>query len=153
MAAGSRSVVVDAATLTRAAAMTGSLGLVAVVVTMIVGPALVEALGTGGGKAAAATLGVLARVAAGVLAGTPARRRGAAPGSLLVSVGLGGLIGYLVFPGLVAVIGLVATGAGARSYLGLAAAAAIGAATCAAGALVTRPAAAAAPGRPVADRC
>ena len=127
-------------TVWRAATLAAACSVVAVMFARVTGPALVQATGQGGARFTVAVLGVLARVAAGWLAGRPARRRGARPGWLVLNVGLGGLAGFVLFPGTLSVLGLLVVGAGPQPYLRLFGAAVLGAAACAAGALVARPA-------------
>jgi hypothetical protein len=126
----------DPSTAIRSGLATAGAGIVAVSLASTLGPTIVDLAGDTGAGVTAMVIGMLLRVMAGGYAGRWAGARGAGTGTVALSCAAGGGAGYLFFPGLVGVLGLVVTDAGPGSYLRLLAAGLVAATACALGGVV-----------------
>ncbi|GAB3676867.1 hypothetical protein [Angustibacter aerolatus] len=103
--------VVHRPTLVRAAVFTAGATFVLSVLSRLAAPSLIDLTGSSSAHTLLLVVGCLVRVLAGRAAARPAWQAGADLAMVLVSVSLGALLGWVVFPGVLSVIGLLAVGA------------------------------------------
>jgi hypothetical protein len=103
-------------TAVRAGLLSAAFTLILYAVVSLLAPTLIDLTGAGVAEGISLIGGLAARLLAGRLAARPAWSAGADLGQMLVSVLLGGLVGWLLFPGWVSLIG-VATGSDAAGGL------------------------------------
>jgi hypothetical protein len=106
-------------TVVRTLALSAGFTLVLYALAVVLGPALVELSSESTSRVVVLLAGLAVRVVAGRIAARPAWDAGADIPLLLASAAVGGLIGWLVFPGALSLIGLVAEGSGLGSLVSL----------------------------------
>lgn len=97
-------------TIVRTLLLSAGLTLTLYAVVKVVAPAAVELSGDGATRGVVLVAGLLARLLAGRLAARAAWQADADIPLLLASTVVGGLLGWLLFPGLLSVVGLLADG-------------------------------------------
>lgn len=97
-------------TIVRMLLLSAGMTLVLYAVVKVVAPAAVELSGDGTTRGVVVVAGLLVRLLAGRLAARAAWDAGADVPLLLASAVVGGLLGWLVFPGLLSLVGLLAEG-------------------------------------------
>lgn len=97
-------------TVVRTLVLSTGFTLVLYALVVVLGPALVELSSEGTSRTLALLAGIVVRVLAGRIAARPAWDAGADVPLLLASTAVGGVLGWLVFPGALSLIGLVAEG-------------------------------------------
>jgi hypothetical protein len=103
----------------RAGVLAAGLTLVLYALTSLLAPTLVDLSSAGSARTLSLVVGVLVRVLAGRLAARRAWAAGADLTLVLVSVGVGGAAGWLFFPGLISLVGVLTGGSPASDLLGL----------------------------------
>lgn len=106
-------------TVVRALVLSAGFTLVLYALAVVLGPALVELSSESTSRVVVLLAGLVVRVVAGRIAARPAWDAGADVPLLLASAAVGGLIGWVVFPGALSLIGLVAEGSGLGSLVSL----------------------------------
>ncbi len=94
-------------TAVRAAVLSAGLTLVLYALVSVLAPTLLDLSGADAARALSLVAGIAVRLLAGRLAARRAWDDGADVVMVLASVGVGGLVGWLVFPGLLTLVGVL----------------------------------------------
>ena len=103
----------------RAAVLSAGFTLVLYALVSVLAPTLVDLSGADAARAVSLVAGVGVRLLAGRLAARRAWDDGADLPLVLASVGVGGLVGWVVFPGLLSIVGVLVGGSVAGGLLRL----------------------------------
>lgn len=106
-------------TVVRTLVLSAGSTLVLYALAVVLAPAMVELSSESVSRVVVLVAGLAVRVLAGRLAARPAWDAGADVPMLLASAAAGGVLGWLVFPGALSLIGLVAEGSGLGSLVRL----------------------------------